>query len=88
MVGDGRAGRGQSSPPSVRGAFLITVDTEGDNLWSRPRDITVRNAEVLPRFQELCERHGLRPTYLTEEGRRRDRHASPRLELASPHTPH
>jgi hypothetical protein len=45
-------------------AFLITVDTEGDDLWSRPRHITARNAEVLPRFQELCERHGLKPTYL------------------------
>ncbi|MDR7415114.1 MAG: deacetylase [Armatimonadota bacterium] len=44
--------------------FLITVDTEGDNLWARPREITTRNAEYLPRFQELCERYGLRPTYL------------------------
>ncbi len=44
--------------------FLITVDTEGDNLWARPREITTRNAAFLPRFQELCERHGLRPTYL------------------------
>jgi len=44
--------------------FLITIDTEGDNLWARPRDITTRNAEFLPRFQRLCERHGLRPTYL------------------------
>jgi hypothetical protein len=45
-------------------AFLITVDTEGDDLWSRPREITARNAETLPRFQELCERYGLKPTYL------------------------
>jgi hypothetical protein len=44
--------------------FLITVDTEGDNLWARPRQITTRNAEALPRFQALCERYGLRPTYL------------------------
>jgi peptidoglycan/xylan/chitin deacetylase (PgdA/CDA1 family) len=48
----------------VRPVFLITVDTEGDNLWARPREITTRNAEFLPRFQELCERYGLRPTYL------------------------
>ena len=48
-----------------RSAFLITVDTEGDDLWSKPRDITVKNAETLPRFQELCERYGLKPTYLT-----------------------
>lgn len=44
--------------------FLITIDTEGDNLWARPREITTRNAEFLPRFQALCERHGFRPTYL------------------------
>jgi hypothetical protein len=45
-------------------AFLITVDTEGDNLWSRPRQITTRNAEYLPRFQSLCEKYQLKPTYL------------------------
>ena len=47
-----------------RPAFLITVDTEGDDLWARPREITTRNAAYLPRFQALCERYGLRPTYL------------------------
>ena len=46
-------------------AFLITIDTEGDDLWARPRQITTRNAAFLPRFQQLCERHGLRPTWLT-----------------------
>lgn len=45
-------------------AFLITVDTEGDNLWARPDVITTRNAAFLPRFQSLCERHGLQPTWL------------------------
>ena len=48
-----------------RPAFLITVDTEGDNLWSRPRTLTTRNTEYLPRFQSLCEAHGFKPTYLT-----------------------
>lgn len=52
------------SSTDARGAFLITIDTEGDDLWSKPRDITVRNVETLPRFQELCEKYGLRPTYL------------------------
>lgn len=47
-----------------RPAFLITIDTEGDNLWSRPREITTRNSQFLPRFQELCEAYGLLPTYL------------------------
>jgi len=45
-------------------SFLITIDTEGDNLWSRPREITTENSRYLPRFQELCERNGLKPTYL------------------------
>lgn len=46
-------------------AFLITIDTEGDNLWGRPHTITTENARHLPRFQSLCEHHGLRPTWLT-----------------------
>jgi hypothetical protein len=45
--------------------FIVTVDTEGDDLWARPREITTRNASYLPRFQSLCESYGLRPTYLT-----------------------
>jgi hypothetical protein len=46
-------------------AFLITMDTEGDNLWARPPMVTTRNAEFLERFQQLCERYGHRPTWLT-----------------------
>jgi hypothetical protein len=49
----------------IRPALLVTIDTEGDNLWSRPRVVTTRNAEYLPRFQALCEKYGLKPTYLT-----------------------
>src|SRR5256885_9751134 len=44
--------------------FIITVDTEGDDLWSRPREISTHNARFLPRFQSLCERYGYRPVYL------------------------
>jgi hypothetical protein len=47
-----------------RPAFLIAIDTEGDNAWSRPRRIETRNALALPRFQQLCERFAFRPTYL------------------------
>jgi hypothetical protein len=46
-------------------AFLITIDTEGDNQWSRPRVATTRNSAFLPRFQALCERFGCKPAYLT-----------------------
>ena len=45
-------------------AFLITVDTEGDNVWARPEPGTTHNSKFLHRFQTLCERYGLKPTYL------------------------
>ncbi len=44
--------------------FLITIDTEGDNIWARRREMTTENARFLPRFQALCEEHGFKPTYL------------------------
>lgn len=47
-------------------AFIITIDTEGDNLWQRPEPGTTRNAEYLERFQLICEQHGLRPTWLVD----------------------
>jgi hypothetical protein len=56
----------EPGPAGTTPAFLITIDTEGDNLWDRPRFVTTRNAEFLERFQLLCERHGLRPTWLTD----------------------
>jgi len=56
--------KSRGMPRGVRPCFLIGVDVEGDNLWERPHAITTRNAAALPRFQELCERHGLKPTYL------------------------
>jgi hypothetical protein len=46
-------------------AFLITIDTEGDNLWRNRRTITTRNTLFLPRFQTLCEKYGFKPTWLT-----------------------
>src|SRR5258706_13087866 len=45
-------------------AFIITIDTEGDDLWARPREITSRNADFLPRFQSLCEKFLFKPVYL------------------------
>ncbi len=55
----------QAEKPGSPPAFLITIDTEGDNIWSSPRTPETRNAVFLPRFQSLCERHSLKPTYLT-----------------------
>ncbi len=54
-----------ASVGSTSPTFLITIDTEGDNLWGRPREITTRNLAFLPRFQALAEKHGFKPTYLS-----------------------
>lgn len=49
--------------------FIITVDTEGDNLWkikqcsSGIANITNRNGQYIERFQRLCEKYNLIPTY-------------------------
>jgi hypothetical protein len=44
--------------------FIITIDTEGDDVWARHRRVTTENARFLPRFQQLCEEYGFKPTYL------------------------
>lgn len=48
-------------------SFIITVDTEGDNLWNyvHGNPITTENAKYIPRFQMLCEKYGFKPVYLT-----------------------
>ncbi|RKM59522.1 deacetylase [Butyrivibrio sp. XB500-5] len=48
--------------------FIITIDTEGDNLWGVKdihAPITTKNASYLYRFQEQCEKYHFIPTYLT-----------------------
>jgi hypothetical protein len=45
--------------------FIITVDTEADNEWAKPKISTLKNLEYIPRFQELCERYSFKPTYLS-----------------------
>lgn len=49
----------------MKPSFLITIDTEGDDLWGRHTEITTRNTTYLPRFQRVCERFGFKPTWLT-----------------------
>lgn len=44
--------------------FIITIDTEGDNQWDHGRELTVENIKYVPRFQNLCDRYQIRPTYL------------------------
>ena len=50
--------------PNHKPFFLITIDTEGDNLWSHPKNITTENAKFIPRFHQLCRTYNLKPTYL------------------------
>lgn len=46
-------------------AFIITIDTEGDNLWQNHDRIATENTRFLPRFQQLCERFTFKPVWLT-----------------------
>lgn len=47
--------------------FIITVDTEGDNLWNYQKGdvVLTNNSRFIPRFQELCEKYEFPPVYLT-----------------------
>ena len=45
--------------------FIITIDTEADNQWSNTGASTTKNAEYLPRFQELAEKFEFKPVWLT-----------------------
>jgi hypothetical protein len=45
--------------------FIISVDTEADNQWERSDKVTLENIKYLPRFQDLCNSYGFKPTYLT-----------------------
>lgn len=47
--------------------FIITIDTEGDNLWTYKdgNKITTNNATFLKRFQDLCNKYGFIPVWLT-----------------------
>ena len=52
--------------------FIITIDTEGDNMWRQlcsKRDrkrITIKNGAYIERFQNLCEKFNFIPTYLVD----------------------
>lgn len=47
--------------------IIVTVDTEGDNLWEweEGKTIDTQNAKFLEPFQTLCEKYGFYPVYLT-----------------------
>lgn len=48
-------------------SFVVSIDTEEEGLWGgryRVRDNTTENLRGLSRFQALCDRFGILPTYL------------------------
>lgn len=45
--------------------LIISIDAEGDDLWSKPDCIETKNAMFIGRFQELCERYAFPVSYLT-----------------------
>jgi hypothetical protein len=46
--------------------FMVGVDTEADDQWTLEgrKRLSVENARALPRLQELCDKYGVRPSYL------------------------
>lgn len=46
--------------------FIITIDTEGDNLWGWKEGMPLytENTLYIPQFQELCEKYHFIPTWL------------------------
>ena len=44
--------------------FIITIDTEGDNQWDHGIALTTENIKFVPRFQNLCNKYQVKPTYL------------------------
>jgi hypothetical protein len=50
----------------VRKFILLTIDTEGDNLWKKPARETSKNGAFIPRFQALCDKYDFKPTYLCD----------------------
>lgn len=45
--------------------FFITIDAEADNQWDFDHEVSTKNVKFLPRFQELSEKYGFKPTWLT-----------------------
>lgn len=46
--------------------LIVTIDTEEEGLWSGnyEAEATVENIRSIPRFQDLCNRYSIQPTYL------------------------
>ncbi|MCA9246776.1 MAG: polysaccharide deacetylase family protein [Planctomycetales bacterium] len=54
---------------NARPRLVVTVDTEEEGLWGgeyRREGNTVENIRGVPRFQQICDSLGVRPTYLVD----------------------
>ena len=47
--------------------FIITVDTEGDDLWNYilGSEVKTENARYIQPFQEICDKYSFKPVYLS-----------------------
>ena len=66
-------------------SVILSIDTEGDNLWARGNERGFRNIDRLPEFQEFCEKLGLRPTYLVAYEVIEDDHARQVIQQLAQH---
>jgi hypothetical protein len=44
--------------------LIVSLDTEADNQWDHGRPLSTENVRCWSPFQQVCERYGIRPTYL------------------------
>jgi hypothetical protein len=50
--------------------FTMTIDTEEEWDWDQgwpTKDLSLSNIELLPRFQEICDRHSVATTYFADQ---------------------
>lgn len=53
----------------MQAKLIVTIDTEEEGLWSGKfsgYDNPVENLAGVPRFQAICDRYGVKPTYLVD----------------------
>lgn len=60
--------------------LIVTVDVEADNQWEPKDSVTIENVFALPRFQALCEKYNIVPTYFTTYEVAADAYASAMLK--------
>ncbi len=60
--------------------FVMTVDTEADNQWAHGAPLKTENVRYWQRFQAICDKHEILPTYLITSEIAADDLARARLE--------